>query len=116
MSTPRPTIGFCGLGLMGFGMATHLLKQGYPVKGFDVFAKTMERWVAAGGIPATSLAESATDVQFYVCMVASAPQAQIALFGEEGGGSIVKGVCEEFCLRSIPCSMSSMKQFPPFYA
>ena len=86
---PKPSIGFVGLGAMGFGMATHLLKQGYTVKGFDVFPKTMEKWVAAGGTPAKSLAESADGVPFYIVMVASAPQAQGALFGEEDG--IVKG-------------------------
>lgn len=29
-------IGFIGLGAMGFGMATHLLKSNYCVIGFDV--------------------------------------------------------------------------------
>lgn len=29
-------IGFIGLGAMGFGMATHLLKSNFSVHGFDV--------------------------------------------------------------------------------
>lgn len=29
-------IGFVGLGAMGFGMATHLLKSNFSVLGFDV--------------------------------------------------------------------------------
>ena len=94
----KPTVGFCGLGAMGFGMATHLLKQGYSVKGFDVFAKTLERWKDAGGIVANSLAESARDVSLYICMVASAPQAQSALFDEQG---IVSGLTLEFPAASI---------------
>ena len=69
---------------MGFGMATHLLKQGYSVRGFDVFPQTLERWEKAGGIVAKSLVDSARDVPFYICMVASAPQAQSALFDDEG--------------------------------
>ena len=82
MSTPR--IGFCGLGAMGFGMATHLVKTGYAVTGYDVLLSAMERFVAAGGLPSASLADSATRKQFYVAMVASAQQAQPALFAENG--------------------------------
>ncbi|OJJ50783.1 hypothetical protein ASPZODRAFT_126723 [Penicilliopsis zonata CBS 506.65] len=84
MSTTKPAIGFVGLGAMGFGMATHLVRQGYPVYGFDLYAPSVQRFQAAGGIAVPSLRDSARDKQFYVCMVASAPQAQSVLFGEEG--------------------------------
>lgn len=80
----KQTIGFVGLGAMGFGMATHLVKTGYKVHGYDVFPASVERFAAAGGIPASSLRESAEDKRFYICMVASAPQAQEVLFGEGG--------------------------------
>ncbi|OAG06795.1 oxidoreductase-like protein [Paraphaeosphaeria sporulosa] len=80
----KPAIGFCGLGAMGFGMATHLVKQGYPVTGFDVYAPTLERFSAAGGTPSTSLSESAKDKAYYICMVATAQQAEQALFGDDG--------------------------------
>lgn len=80
----KPSIGFCGLGAMGFGMATHLVKQGYPVTGFDVYAPTLERFAAAGGVPSTSLSESAKEKPFYICMVATAQQAEQALFGADG--------------------------------
>lgn len=82
-SQPKPTIGFVGLGAMGFGMATHLVKQGYPVKGYDVFPKSVERFRDAGGLPASTLEESAQGNQYYICMVASAPQAQSVLFDSE---------------------------------
>jgi len=81
----KPTIGFVGLGAMGFGMATHLVKQGYPVKGYDVFAASLERFKAAGGIAVSSLRESAEGCMYYVCMVASAPQVQSVLFDKETG-------------------------------
>jgi 3-hydroxyisobutyrate dehydrogenase len=83
MST-KPEIGFCGLGAMGFGMATHLIKGGYSVVGFDVWAPTLEKFKAAGGIPSTSLSDSAKDKAFYICMVATQFQAQDALFKEDG--------------------------------
>ncbi|KAI9675564.1 MAG: hypothetical protein M1822_008917 [Bathelium mastoideum] len=82
MSSTKPTIGFCGLGSMGFGMATNLVKNDYQVKGYDVFPKAVERFQEAGGIPASTLADSAEGNMFYICMVASAPQAQIALFDD----------------------------------
>jgi 3-hydroxyisobutyrate dehydrogenase len=85
----KPAIGFCGLGAMGFGMATHLIKQGYSVTGFDVWGPTLEKFKAAGGTPSNSLSESAKDKQFYICMVATAQQAQTAIFGDDG---IVKGL------------------------
>lgn len=74
---------------MGFGMATHLVKQGYPVKGFDVFSKSLARFKAAGGSVASSLADSAQGNMYYICMVATAAQAQSALFDDEK--AIVKG-------------------------
>lgn len=77
-------IGFVGLGAMGFGMATHLVKTGYKVYGYDVFPASVQRFAAAGGIAAASLRESAEGKGTYICMVASAPQAEVALFGEEG--------------------------------
>ena len=91
----KPTIGFVGLGAMGFGMATHLVKEGYPVHGFDVFPASVERFHTAGGIPTASLKESAAGKSFYVCMVASAPQVQSVLFGEDGivqGKLLVKNI------------------------
>jgi 3-hydroxyisobutyrate dehydrogenase len=80
----KPSIGFCGLGAMGMGMATHLVKQGYPVTGFDVYQPSLDKFAAAGGKPSSSLSESAKDKAFYIVMVASAPQAQPALFGDDG--------------------------------
>jgi 3-hydroxyisobutyrate dehydrogenase len=85
----KPEIGFCGLGAMGFGMATHLIKSGYPVTGFDVWPPTLEKFASAGGKPSSSLSESAEDKAFYICMVATAQQAQSAIFGEDG---ILKGL------------------------
>jgi 3-hydroxyisobutyrate dehydrogenase len=81
----KPTIGFVGLGAMGFGMATHLVKQGYTVRGFDVFPASVERFSKAGGTPATSLRDSAEGQSYYICMVASAPQAKEVLFKEDTG-------------------------------
>jgi 3-hydroxyisobutyrate dehydrogenase len=84
---------------MGMGMATHLVKQGYPVTGFDVYPPSLEKFATAGGTPSGSLADSAKDKAFYIVMVASAPQAQPALFGDDG---IVKALPQNATL--ILCS------------
>lgn len=84
MTADKPPIGFLGLGAMGFGMASHLVRSGYRVTAYDVFPQPLERFRALGGIAASSLADSAKDHMFYVVMVATAQQAQEALFGEEG--------------------------------
>ncbi|MCJ1478985.1 hypothetical protein MMC13_007669 [Lambiella insularis] len=67
---------------MGFGMATHLVSQGYPVIGFDVYAPTISRFVAEGGLAASSLADAAQ--MDTVVMVATAAQVQAAVFEAEG--------------------------------
>lgn len=75
----KPAISFIGLGAMGFGMATHLLKEGFHVTGFDIWGPTLERFKAAGGASATSPAEAVKDKDYCVCMVATAQQAQDVL-------------------------------------
>ncbi|MCJ1439494.1 hypothetical protein MMC27_008888 [Xylographa pallens] len=79
--TQKPCIGFVGLGAMGFGMATNLVKQGYPVKGFDVYPPTVQRFSDAGGLAASSLADAAE--MYCICMVATPAQVQSALFGDK---------------------------------
>ena len=45
----KKTIGFVGLGLMGSGMAQNLLKDDYPVIGFDLDSEKMAAFTASGG-------------------------------------------------------------------
>lgn len=79
----KTPIAFIGLGAMGFGMATNLLKEGYEVTGFDVWAPTLERFAAAGGRAASTPAEAVADKEYCVCMVATAQQAQSVLIEGE---------------------------------
>ena len=76
---------------MGFGMATHLVAQGFTVKGYDISAQTLSRFTAAGGIPTSTLTESAHGSPYYVCMVATAQQLKSLLFEGEGEGALVNG-------------------------
>lgn len=83
----KSTVGFIGLGAMGFGMATNLVARGHQVKGYDVFPASVERFEKAGGIGAKSLLDVVEDVKDCVCMVATAAQAQDVLINK----GVVKG-------------------------
>ncbi|PNY04425.1 ketose-bisphosphate aldolase class-II family protein, partial [Trifolium pratense] len=50
-------VGFIGLGAMGFGMATHLLRSNFSVFGYDVYEPTRVRFSDAGGFVGNSPAE-----------------------------------------------------------
>ncbi|KAI1193991.1 NAD binding domain of 6-phosphogluconate dehydrogenase-domain-containing protein [Nemania serpens] len=106
MATPvKPRIAFIGLGAMGFGMATHLVKQGYTVTGFDVWPPTLERFRAAGGDIASTPAEAVRGHDYVVCMVATAAQAQSVLFEGDNPalGALSEGVSLLLC-STVPCA------------
>lgn len=70
---------------MGFGMASHLLRSGFEVIGFDVYQPLMEKLVAKGGQSAESPREAAKGVEFFICMVANISQARPLLFDPDTG-------------------------------
>ncbi|XP_065849277.1 uncharacterized protein [Euphorbia lathyris] len=80
-------IGFIGLGAMGFGMATHLLKSNFCVIGFDVYKPTLTRFADAGGLIGYSPAEVSKDVDVLVLMVTNEAQAESVLYGDQGAVS-----------------------------
>ncbi|KAB8349424.1 hypothetical protein FH972_023451 [Carpinus fangiana] len=76
----KPGISFIGLGAMGFGMATNLVKQGYTVRGFDVWGPALYKFRGVGGQGAATPAEAVRNLPHCVCMVATMQQAQEVLF------------------------------------
>jgi 3-hydroxyisobutyrate dehydrogenase len=82
-------IAFLGLGAMGFGMATNLLRTFPNITGFDVWAPTLERFVAAGGKSASTPKEAVAGARYVVFMVVTAAQILSCLFDEETGASAV---------------------------
>ncbi|KAI0973920.1 NAD binding domain of 6-phosphogluconate dehydrogenase-domain-containing protein [Xylaria arbuscula] len=101
----KPEIAFIGLGAMGFGMATHLVKQGYTVTGFDVWPPTLERFRAAGGLTASTPAEAVRGRDYVVCMVATAVQAESVLFESDHPalGALSEGASLLLC-STVPCA------------
>ncbi|KAK6148162.1 hypothetical protein DH2020_019074 [Rehmannia glutinosa] len=77
-------IGFIGLGAMGFGMATHLLKSNFSVLGYDVYKPTLSRFENEGGIAGSSPADVSKDVDVLIIMVTNEYQAESVLYGDNG--------------------------------
>jgi 3-hydroxyisobutyrate dehydrogenase len=105
MAEAKPEIAFIGLGAMGFGMATNLIKHGYKVTGFDVWGPTLERFRAEGGQTATTPAETVDGKSYCVCMVATAQQAQSVLIDGESPAisTLPLGAAVLLC-STVPCS------------
>jgi 3-hydroxyisobutyrate dehydrogenase len=83
--TQSHNVAWIGLGAMGFGMASHLVKRGFNVTGFDIYEPSLVKFRQAGGDTATSPRDAARNADFLVCMVASSAQAQKVLFDLETG-------------------------------
>ena len=83
------SIGFVGLGAMGLLMAKQLLAKGHTVYGYDVARKPLEDFAGAGGQPVSSPREAADQVSLLILVVATADQAEAALFGADGGAAVL---------------------------
>jgi putative dehydrogenase len=82
---PKATkVGFVGLGAMGIGMATQLLRKGFSVAAVEVRQEVKERWVSAGGEWCDSPAAAAVDADVLIAMVVNAEQIESVLFGGKG--------------------------------
>lgn len=78
-------IAFAGLGAMGFGMASHLVKEGHNVTGYDVYEPSLEKFRAVGGLVSLSPKEAARGNEYFICMVTNSQQAESVLFDSVNG-------------------------------
>lgn len=92
-----------GLGSMGLGMATSLLRRGFRVTGFDPNPAALGRFAEAGGAGAASPAEAATGADVLICVVVNAAQTEAALFGPDGAAAgMAKGGVVVSCATMSP--------------
>ncbi len=84
------SIGFIGLGNMGGPMADNLVKAGHQVRGFDLSADSVARFVAAGGHAADSVATAVAGADVVVTMLPAGKHVRDVYTGD--GGLI--SVCE----------------------
>jgi 3-hydroxyisobutyrate dehydrogenase-like beta-hydroxyacid dehydrogenase len=105
MSTAARTVGFIGLGQMGFGMASNLLKAGHDVLAYDVAAEPLARFAARGGRAARHPAEIGVACRSVMVMVVSGAQVDAVLSGRDGlldtmtGGTVM--VCSTIALSDL---------------
>ena len=85
MSTSSsPILGVIGLGSMGLGAACSAVRQGITTWGFDPRAEALAAFRQAGGHPASSVAELATQCDAVLVLVVNAAQTEQVLFGADG--------------------------------
>lgn len=77
-------VAFLGLGAMGLGMATSLLRAGFKVNGFDISEVQLSKFQEAGGLTSSSPAGSVEGANIVVLSVVNSAQVDEALFGPEG--------------------------------
>jgi 3-hydroxyisobutyrate dehydrogenase-like beta-hydroxyacid dehydrogenase len=82
--SPKPRLGYVGVGLMGLPMAQRLLALGYPVKAFDIVPARVEAARAAGAAPARSPGEAATGVDLVLLNLPTTDAVEQAVFGADG--------------------------------
>ena len=105
MSTTGRSVGFIGLGQMGFGMAENLLKAGHDVLAYDVVAEPLARFAARGGRAARHPAQIGAACQSVMVMVVSGAQVDAVLSGRDGlldtmtGGTVM--VCSTIALSEL---------------
>lgn len=78
------TVGFIGLGHMGFPMVKNLTKAGFTVKVFDVANDAIARCVAEGAIAAQSVAKAVQDSDVVYTMLQTGDQVLNACSGKDG--------------------------------
>lgn len=70
------TIGFIGLGNMGFPMASNLVKAGYTVHGFDTVPEVLEAASQAGIVTCATAVDAVAEAETIITML---PNGEIAL-------------------------------------
>ena len=72
-----------GLGSMGYGIASSILKAGHTTYGFDVNTSLVDDFVSAGG-RSGNIHQIASSLNIVVVVVLNAAQTEAVLFGEKG--------------------------------
>ncbi len=80
----KQKIGFIGVGIMGYHMASHLLEAGYEVVAYDLSEESLEKIVAKGAKKAASCKEVAAGSDLVISMVPDSPDVEKVALGPDG--------------------------------
>eukprot|EP00850_Spirogloea_muscicola_P009016 SM000049S16787 [mRNA] locus=s49:705014:718463:- [translate_table: standard] len=104
-------VAFIGLGAMGIGMASALLKAGLRTRGFDVFKPALDKFQALGGEAASNLAMTVKGAQVVIIMVTSEDQVEQVLRGPEGvAPAMEEGAVLMLCSTVSPDYVKSLER------
>jgi 2-hydroxy-3-oxopropionate reductase len=84
MTTPRTTIAFIGLGIMGAPMAGHLIDAGHDVIGHNLSRPAVDALVARGGRAATDTADAVREADVVITMLPDSPDVESVVLGGDG--------------------------------
>lgn len=108
----KPTIGFIGVGLMGYGMAHNILEKGYPlVTMAHRSRKNVDKLLAEGATEVQTPAEMAAQCDIIHLCVSGSPQVEGNIRGEQGilaGGK--PGLIVVDCSTSDPVSTAHLSE------
>ena len=91
-----------GLGSMGYGIASSILKAGHHTWGFDVVQDQVERFIDEGG-SAGEVEAAGPKIDIAVIVVLNAAQTESVLFGDKGLVQYLKpGACVISCATVAP--------------
>ena len=101
---------------MGYGMATHLVRSGYHVTGYDVYEPIMAKFIkenrSAGDVRSDQTPAGAVkDAEVFIIMVANSVQATPLLFDPDTGAvqALGQGAIIMMCSTVAPAYISEVK-------
>lgn len=84
------TVAVVGLGSMGLGMASSLIRAGGVVTGCDIDDAALHALSTAGGHPCATPAAAARDAAAVLTVVVNAAQTELVLFGPDGAAAAMQ--------------------------
>ena len=89
-------VGVIGVGDMGSGLASNLIKNGFETTGYDLLESRMKALVAIGGRAAANVAQVGQNADAVFVMVMTGADAKLVILGQEGlishlpkGGAVI---------------------------
>lgn len=105
----QQTIGFVGLGVMGWHTALRLVQAGHRVQAYDIKAEPLARLEDAGGSACASAAAVAENASHVVIFVVNGRQAEQVIFGPGGLHETAKpGLTIISCVTMLPAEARSI--------
>ncbi|MBO6920289.1 MAG: NAD(P)-dependent oxidoreductase [Rhizobiaceae bacterium] len=97
----QQSVAVFGLGAMGYGMASSLLRAGIETHGFDIVSEQMEKFQSEGGKPGP-LEDAANAISIAVVCVLNAAQTEDVMFGAKGIVPMMKNGSVVIACATVP--------------